>query len=103
MCRTVLFDVVRQLDPAQRYLRIPESLEPQHRVTVRHPVMIADQFTMKLNREFSASCLDFYHKLVMTARRKLTNDLLSHQPRANRSLQHKHISDPTRRSSGQAP
>ena len=27
------FDFVRQLDPAQRYFRIPERLEPQHRIT----------------------------------------------------------------------
>ncbi len=30
-CR--FFDFVRQLDPAQRYFRIPERLEPQHRIT----------------------------------------------------------------------
>ena len=33
MCRTVLFDFVRQLDSAQCYFRIPERLEPQHRIT----------------------------------------------------------------------
>ena len=27
------FDFVRQLDPAQCYFRIPERLEPQHRIT----------------------------------------------------------------------
>jgi hypothetical protein len=39
------FNFVRQLDPAQRYFRIPERLKPQHRITSlrRLPVILLNQ------------------------------------------------------------
>jgi hypothetical protein len=51
MCRTVFFDFVRRLDPAQRYLRIPERLELQHWVIplLHLPVILLNQVVLRQN------------------------------------------------------
>src|SRR5262249_25952932 len=44
------FDFVRQLDPPQRYFRIPECLKPQHRITplLHVPVILLNQVVQVL-------------------------------------------------------